>query len=165
MANKYLEITSAAPAIIPKGSVIKSISYDGSITVTSDCPGLLEGVPVEDLLCYEFTSVTDDDDNDTHPMDNSIFKNLIIDGVIYPLGNVGITAAGATFETVLSTVPGRAIKYVNYSRTLTGPDTFKRDQYTLRVKMIPSLASKVEIQGSGTGFPYDFYLKPTQVSC
>jgi hypothetical protein len=172
MANKYLEITSAVPAIIPKGSVIKSISYDGSLTVTSDCAGLLEGVPVEDLLCYEIVIGVDvngglfeADGNGV--MDNERIVYLSVDGTIYP-SDTGVNSLRDTtgisnhMTGVFNSIPGKPIKLVSYSKTLDGNN---REEYTMKMRMIPSLAGKVEFHLGGTGFPRGLFLKPFLVTC
>lgn len=168
--TKTLVIKAGETAVLPKGATVISIGVRGSVIATSNCPAVQDELDnAEQYKCYSFGVGCDDDNNDTHVMDehSAYIKKIIVGGDTYIFTeDNGIVVdwldnVAYGISIVAKQIPKEILEV--YDIFLYHPT--KRKEFTIKVKMLPSIAETAMFYVEGTGFVNGLYLKPTLIDC
>lgn len=168
--TKTLVIKPGETVVLPKGAVITAVGIKGDATATSTCPAVQEALDnAEQYKCYSFGIGCDDDNNDSHVMDenNARIKKIIVGGQTYEFTtNNGIVVDWLdNFTYVSGEITSKIQKEILevYNVSLNHFD--KRKEFTIRTSMLPSIAADALFYAEGTGFVNGLYLKPVEITC
>jgi hypothetical protein len=156
--------------VLPSGATIRSIAIDGDLQVTTSCPDLEPFIDAaERYECYQFAYGVDNDNNDTHPMDNAHLQYFKIAGVTYNMGNRYLwdaLVAPTLYDYIKEKMTFYGASYVmNVLAVIRTINFDKRKEYSIIVKMPPSLAAQAEMFITGNGFADGLYIKPASADC
>lgn len=113
MAKRAITIRPGETVVLPAGATIDALVIDGAIDVSSSCNNL----PIPSAYkCGYFFLTLDNDNNDTHSMDefSTAYNSITVGGVEYVIGTKviasGDNAGTKTLAPALNTyVPNQAI--------------------------------------------------------
>lgn len=158
MAVKTIIIHAGESVTLPVGTHIDAIIINGSASVTSTCGGL---PTPENQVCYamEWSASQNAASNYTLEAAEAFINYIVIGGVQYDINIEAIGGGGAltlAFMNIASLLPG-IFDFVS----LTEIPLANRYDLTLLFKSIPSVATEIEMNITGDGFPTNgLFVKP-----
>lgn len=154
--TKTITLTPGESFTLPPDGELIYTSDNNSIS--TDCPL----PPVQAMGCYIFTVTVDNDNNTSHPMDESdaIFDYVEILGTQYPMG-FGINRTTVSmYSELVSSIPQGLLKVTFVDRRIFD----KRNQYWITVQALENVAESAQFKVTGKGYEYGAFLKLTLLS-
>lgn len=154
MAKKTIIIHPGEQVVLPIGTTIDSLIINGSISVTSTCDDLPAPTAQQ---CYGMEWSVSEDGAPTLDQAEATITYIKIGGVQYDINLLSISAGlSLAFQNISTQIPGIfdlvSVVYV---------DLADRKDFTMLFRTIPSIASGIEMNMTGDGFPTNgLFLKP-----
>ena len=169
--TKTVVIKVGETLVLPKGASILSVGKNGSVQATSNCGDVQDVLDnAETYACYSFGLGCDDDANTSHMMDEEGAKihKIMVGGEIYDFTAVdgGIVIDSLEIpdygkDLINNKIPKELLEVYE----IVFQQFAKREEYTIKVRMLPSIAAKAEFLVGGQGFSNGLYLKPVKITC
>lgn len=164
---KSITIKPGETVVLPKGAVVKSMIYDGAISVSSTCDNLPEP---QAYSCYVLDFSSNDNKNASPNLEgeDTNITYLEIAGVKYngpiSLNHISVPGdcdAGDIMKTLLtnwfSSVPPQTI--FNLDR-VDVDCTGERASISVFFKSVDSIANSIKLKITGPGFPNGLFVLP-----
>lgn len=156
--------------VLPKGAKVISIGLKGDVTATSNCPAVQTAIDnAETYGCYTFGVGCDDDNNSSHVMDegSALIKRIYVGGQMYEFTtNNGIVIDWLEDQAYgISEISSKVPKELMEVYEIFFDQWSKREEYLVKVRMLPSIAKSAEFFVTGTGFINGLWVKAVATDC
>lgn len=135
----------------------------GTLIYTSDNNGIdtdCQLPPVQSRNCYVFTITVDNDNNDSHPLDetDATLDYVSILGTQYPMNFTINRTTISMFTELKNTLPAGLLELLFVDRRIFD----KRNQYWITVRALSNIAETVEFKITGRGYEFGAYVRLVQ---
>lgn len=168
--TKTLIVNAGETMVLPKGASIVSVGIIGDVEATSNCEDVQNALDnAEAYKCYSFGLGCDDDNNDSHMMneDDAAIHKIIVGGITYEFTTDGGIIIGwlETPNYGKDSINNKIPREIMEVYDIVFQQFAKREEYTIKVRMLPSIAATAEFFVGGLGFSNGLYLKPVEIEC